>query len=159
MITRAETFAKTLKLVTSGLLVIGFFFTQAGFRWIGNPGDCAVEGSGWSSIDGGCKDPSGRVWAASRMAYGGLAATYSEDKTYCANLVEGGYSDWRLPTTAEFQAAVNNSAASHLYLPDQGWGRWLSETKGKMWGYFGHFQDGSVHQTLQTSRLDVMCVR
>ena len=154
-----QAFNTIARRVVAGLSLAGLLLTQAGFRWEGNPGDCAVEGAGWTSTNGGCQDPTGRVWAASRMGQGGPQATYSASKTYCSNLVEGGYSDWRLPSKAEFQNAVANSAAAHLNLPDQGWGRWLSETKGKQWGYFGVFQDGTIHQTLQTSTLDVMCVR
>jgi len=149
-------FVRSIVFALSVALGLGI---NMGMRFAGAPGDCAVVGNGWTSSNGGCQDPSGRVWAASRMGQGGPQATYSQDRTYCADLVEGGYDDWRLPTTAEFRTAVGYSAAAHLNLPDQGWGRWLSETKGKMWGYGGVFQNGSINQTLQTSTLDVMCVR
>lgn len=42
------------------------------------------------------------------------SCTFAEAASYCSNLVIGGYSDWRLPTFAEFTTIMNYAASNHV---------------------------------------------
>lgn len=57
--------------------------------------------------------------------------TWTGATNHAANLVEGGFSDWRLPTRAEWQAAIQAGTVGPLQpnLP-QGNYYWTADTKG-----------------------------
>lgn len=59
----------------------------------------------------------------------GARLTWSQANSTAANLVEGGYTDWRLPTRAELQAAIQSGSLPTL-TPNTGWFHWTSERQG-----------------------------
>ena len=80
--------------------------------------NCVQEGH-FVSSDGGCKDlQTGVVWGTSWwLANGGPGVSFPnffEATSYCSNLTEGGYSDWRLPSGAELLDASSNSAGYYV---------------------------------------------
>lgn len=93
--------------------------------------------------------------------------TWSAAKNQAANLVEGGYSDWRLPTRAEFQSAIQGatlpalSAGTYLY--------WTSEKQGnRAWavtiatdasGNVIPSQSGGTSLILQASFVHAIAIR
>lgn len=98
----------------------------------------------------------------------GARATWSQANTHAANLVEGGYSDWRLPTRAEFQAGIQGGTMPAL-TPDTGWLYWTSERQGnRAWvvqivtdanGQVIPSQSGATSKQLQVSLLASIGVR
>jgi hypothetical protein len=92
----------------------------------------------------------------------GSLSQFGGAQSYCTNLVEGGFSDWRTPTLAE---ALTMSA-------DGGWGPneypihvrlgsagiWTSEKRGnKAWGV--NVYSGTAIVQLKASLLEVTCIR
>jgi len=79
---------------------------------------CKVEAPGlFITAEGGCKDVrSGRVWSRNTMSpeRGGSFYTFAAAKSYCSNLVEGGYDDWRMATRDELKTAYANGAGNYL---------------------------------------------
>jgi hypothetical protein len=75
------------------------------------PGACLTNDAAWTTANGGCQDQtSGLVWSSLRnrsLMYNGPWAYAVTD---CDNLVEGGYSDWRLPTLNECIQAAHDGA-------------------------------------------------
>jgi hypothetical protein len=67
--------------------------------------------------------------AISWSQFFGARTTWTQASTYAANLVEGGYSDWRLPTRAELQAAIQGGTLPAL-TPNTAWWYWTSEAQG-----------------------------
>ena len=52
--------------------------------------------------------------------------------------VESGFTDWRLPTLEELQAAVTDAdpdTFGQSYYANQGTGYWSSKSQGKMWAF------------------------
>lgn len=115
---------------------------------------CIVNDAAWTTADGGCKDlATGLVW--SLAAPGSVSWDYA--RNYGANLVEGGFDDWRMPTEAELQAAWANGAPTHLAYP--GPAIWSTRTQGR-WAYWvGLTSDGLSHRTLKASALTGVFVR
>lgn len=59
--------------------------------------------------------------------------SWAPAKQYAANLVEAGYSDWRLPTRAEYQSAITGGTLPTL-IPSSTLPYWTSEKQGnKAW--------------------------
>jgi hypothetical protein len=135
-------------LVRCGGLVIAtsLWFSLAGFGRAVNPGDCLTNDAAFQSGGGGCQDLStGRVW--SYQPDGNW--TFDGAKNYCANLVEGGQTDWRMATISELESVVSNGGYTHLALTISlnGWlGHNWSTTgyKGKVDYYAIRFSDGEV---------------
>ncbi len=98
----------------------------------------------------------------------GARATWSQANTYAANLVEGGYSDWRLPTRAEFQTAISGGTMPAL-TPNTAWWYWTSERQGnRAWvvtivtdanGNVLPAQSGGTSKQLQVSLLASIGIR
>ena len=99
-------------------LIVTFVLSlNLGMRFTGNPGDCvAPDDSSFASLDGGCKDlATGRVWSGQPDTQWSLESANS----YCISLVEGGQSDWRLPTVDELRAVYGHGGLTHLALTQQ----------------------------------------
>lgn len=90
--------------------------------------DSALSGaSGMDADDGGrsndysendSEDCSG-AYAVCDNNLPSVSGFYSPNSAaYCKNLVEGGYTDWRVPTKQEMEATLNNGAATHFSWPD-----------------------------------------
>lgn len=115
---------------------------------------CLIDDGGWVTADGGCTDvTTGLVW--SLAAPGSVDWNYAQN--YGANLVEGGYSDWRMPTEAELQGAWANGAPTHLAYP--GPAIWSTRTQGRYAYWVGLCTDGRSHRTLKGSYLTGVFVR
>jgi hypothetical protein len=146
-------------------------------------GACVSEGEGWAIVTGtnldgstssSCKDnnPGGLLWSSSANGRTGYNDYYAGAVTGCENLVEAGYSDWRLPTIKEIQAAATHRAFAHVSvsydvwnIPSQTWttftGKiiWASNVKGKT-GYWVNLDDGTYSaMDIRRSNTDYRCVR
>ncbi|MES2461576.1 MAG: DUF1566 domain-containing protein, partial [Armatimonadota bacterium] len=69
------------------------------------------------TTNGGCKDVrTGRVWSRNvgSLERANTYSTFSYAQSYCSNLVEGGYGDWRLPTKTEMTTVAANGAGTYL---------------------------------------------
>ncbi len=68
------------------------------------PGACAQETAQWQTGQGGCQSQ------GSKLVYGSISASagYSSASatTYCDQLIEGGFSDWRITTQGELSALI-----------------------------------------------------
>jgi len=139
---------------------------------------CKINDALFNSQDGGCKDlKTGRVWSRNTLSpeRGGSFWTFSGAKGYCANLVEGGYNDWRLPTRDEMKTVAANGAGTHLdvfwYLTgdtgerlERDFAKWSSTTvKGGKYAYVVQLGSGAEQvngwATNGSSWTDVVCVR
>jgi hypothetical protein len=132
---------------------------------IANPsGACALEEPGWAtvtSLDGtssDCQDQAtGLVWSSSAIGRTGHGWSYDYAVTGCSNLEEGGFSNWRLPTIQEIQAAAGHGAITHVSitwtnvddpnnpLPYTARGIFARESKGNK-AYIAHLDDGTYFQ-------------
>ncbi len=142
-------------------------------------GGCLVDGDGWVSADGGCKDTAtGRVWGSSangQSGSGNWIFTYDSAKNFCSSSTEGGVTGWRVPTLAELKVAQSHGAFNHINQLDftgQLWDshRWsIDLDKSKQYGYWLRFSDGNSIKVLikakqpgggtAYSMTDVVCVR
>ena len=82
--------------------------------------------------------------------------TLSGATQYCANLVEGGYSDWRLPTISETTAKVSGGIPSC-----GGSGTWTSSTSTQYSPFTSLIWDGATTLYTQPSNatINVRCAR
>jgi hypothetical protein len=83
--------------------------------WTANP--CAVETTRFRSAYGGCHDTvTNLVWSSNTSNPARNKGTFSTQgaTTYASDLVEGGYSDWRLPSKNELVATVGPEAVASL---------------------------------------------
>ena len=88
--------------------------------------------------------------------------SWAPAKQYAANLVEAGYSDWRLPTRVEYQSAITGGTLPTL-IPSSTYFYWTSEKQGnKSWyvkiatdagGAVIPAQSGATGLTIQGSTL------
>ena len=93
-----------------------------------------------------CKDlKTGRVWSLATYSIPG-GGSYENSSGYCANLVEGGQSDWRLPTIDELKAAYTDGGTSHLALNGYETAHMWSSSLAKPGGnyYALQFSNGDV---------------
>jgi hypothetical protein len=114
------------------------------------------------SASGGCKDVRTNIvfGGSAYRRTGGSWWTYNGAKTQCANLVEGGFSDWRMPTKAELVSASQHGGVNYLdyvgalndYAP------WSSTKKGNK-AYCVRLFDAAQILHMQATGLDVLCVR
>lgn len=83
---------------------------------------------------------------------------------YCHQLVEGGQSDWRLPTSSELSTMMNNGATSSymdFFAPGTAKNFWSSNSSGANAGIFNIQSNGlpaTVNQPKNTAG-GVTCVR
>lgn len=120
------------------------------------PGACAVDDAAFTTRQGGCQDQASNLVWSSRFVG---TVNWANATTWCGNLVEGGFSDWRVPTLAELQAVDATGAATHLNnITVNGQPFWSSTAKGnKAWSYaFGTNASGLYPKT---SLFFLYCVR
>jgi hypothetical protein len=136
------------------------------------PGACANEEVGvWETAWGGCQDQiTGLVWSANYTDLHGGTLPWSMANDYCNNLMEGGFSDWRLPTPAEVQSAAQHDAMdTDFTLPPPYIGVnhhlateyavvWTSQIKGNK-ATRGDLRTGVLTINRPTTGLYVECVR
>lgn len=124
---------------------------------------CLVDDASWASQDGGCKDlVANRVWSEDAVHLYGGTGSFLYAQNYCANLAEGGFSDWRLPTAVEQKAAATHAIGTHVALGGTADGHylwWSTSSKGKN-TTVTDLRSGA-QQTAQTasSYLYFICVR
>ena len=145
---------------------------RAGTILAGNPGDCILEDGSFASEIGGCHDKAadGLVWSAGSYDQTGIKPVYYDSYSrtypaidYCANLAEGGYSDWRLPTAAERDAAAQRGGATHLSGINTPLSlMWTTDHKGKSTATAVRMRTDNTYvnaSVTQNSNLPVNCVR
>jgi hypothetical protein len=128
-----------------------------------NPGQYAVSTDGLTVTD----KITGLVWqrdgSGSRAGcVEGLSCTWSEAQSYCAALVLGGASDWRVPARMEMLTIVDftrsTPAIDPAIFPNTRPGfYWTSSPSGYPWAL--DFHDGYVAMLGVTSSYGVRCVR
>jgi hypothetical protein len=129
------------------------------------PADCLLNDSAFTTAQGGCLDlATGLVWGASSLSFEGAAAlsNWQGAMAYCDTLVEGGFSDWFLPTRNQALEVVAHGSATHLNLGTSGPGFlwWTSTTKGGQRAWAVDLWDGvRVQDILNGSSVPYMCVR
>jgi hypothetical protein len=101
----------------------------------------------------------------------GLQGSWDNCMSVAANLVEGGFSDWRLPTRAELQSAIQNGTLPAITVipPSSSFWIWTSERKGTRAyavvittdaaGVVIPSQSGSVQLPLRRSNLNAVAIR
>jgi|GEM_PF-6415280 len=127
--------------------------------------DCILDDTEWGSVDGGCRDlqAGGIVWSVESKKATGFSHNYASAVSYCNDLVEGGFDDWRLPTKTEMVTISFRNAATHLsYLNSPLNWRWSSTpgtggSKNKIWGV--RIGDGTSVLQAKTSIGFEFCVR
>jgi hypothetical protein len=152
-----------------------FAYQQA--QYATNP--CKTEDAArFITAGGGCKDvKTGRVWSrnAGSPERGGSFWTWTPGKNYCANLIEGGMTDWRMPTRDELKTVAANGAGAYLDVfwavdgsggpsYEYNFSKWSSTTvKGGKYAYVVDLKTGadtsSGWATNGQSWTDVVCVR
>jgi len=139
---------------------------------------CKIEAAGkFISTGGGCKDlVTGRVWSRNTTSpeRGASFWTFSGATGYCSNLVEGGYTDWRMPTRDEMKAVSAHGAGTYLdvykyvtgdtgQVLEADFAKWSSTTvKGGKYAYAISLGSGSESSTWATnggSWTDLVCTR
>jgi hypothetical protein len=122
--------------------------------------DCLVEDSAFATTQGGCLDlATGLVWGTSTHDLGGNAiGNWQDAMTNCDELVEGGFSDWFLPSRTQALDVVAHGSATHLNIATSFlW--WTSTTKGGQRAWAVNLFDGRVSDSIRGSLLPRMCVR
>lgn len=101
----------------------------------------------------------------------GLRGSWDNCAAVAANLVEGGFSDWRLPTRAELVGAIQNGTLPAITVipPSSSFWLWTSERKGQRAyavevttdaaGVVIPSQSGAIHLPLRRSNLNALAVR
>lgn len=134
-------------------------FTVAAAFGQSPPGACETNDGSFSTREGGCQDQVGNlVWSSLPDSF----FTWAGASSYCSNLVEGGFSDWRLPTRNELVAADQHGAATHLADPadmmQQNYLFWSSTTQGNK-AYAHNFATDANPLLQKTSFVPAYCVR
>ena len=80
------------------------------FYWSDETGGCLAISECSAENNGLCKDPVSKlIWSSRAGTDEYLYGLYLEEaKTYCADLKEGGFTDWHLPTIDELRTLVVN---------------------------------------------------
>lgn len=122
---------------------------------------CAVDGGNFVSTGGGCQDTvTGKVWSTDYADNNaGTHTGWSGAGSYCNSLVEGGQSDWRLPTENELIKVAADGAAAHLNVSDIGAFNWSSTTKGSKYAWLVRLDTGGAIALLKESQEEAVCVR
>ncbi|MEW5849803.1 MAG: trypsin-like serine protease [Myxococcota bacterium] len=146
-----------------GRAVAAYYTSVAAFApWIratrsalSPPGSCAGDDDArFSTHWGGCRDRANNlVWA--RLA---SARTRTAAVQYCDQLIQGGHSDWRLPTRAELTALAQHGGRTHISNVGTSyyWSRSLA-SDGR--GITVRISDGNAAGTSRTAERRVLCVR
>ena len=125
---------------------------------VGDPVSCPTQmcmnpndDMSWATEDGGCKDLStGLVWS---LRTGN--STWFFAKQFAADLPEGGFTDWRLPTKAELETAFQHTAANQLPSANISW----SGTRQGNKAWYVNLSNGSSALILRGSSVPFFCVR
>ncbi len=140
---------------------------------------CKIEdATRFVTANGGCKDvKTGRVWSRNALSPERTSSfwTWTPAKNYCENLVEGGYTDWRMPTRDELKTVSVNGAGTYLdvfwsaggpgVVPSEvDYNKWSTTTvRGGKYAYVVALKSGiDTYQWWATdgsSWTDVVCVR
>ena len=87
---------------------------NSGYNWTGST--CASNGSSTlpecsTSNTGPCYDSTSYLTWSKKAD---TTYTWSDAGTYCSNLTEGGYSDWRLPNISELRTLIKNCSGTQM---------------------------------------------
>lgn len=140
-------------------------------------GGCKDLNSGlvWSNVSGATQTWIQAVWdstvAGSTAAdsydsdgaandYDGTPATADSSSTsYCHDLVQNGFSDWRLPSSSELTTLVTNGGATHLnFTVNQGFWSGTATASGTKANSV-NLSTGAVSSTNKTTAFAIVCVR
>ncbi len=122
------------------------------------PGACKIEDAGWATADGGCKDlVANKVWSSNYYDTMKISATWDQATNWCNAKVEGGYSDWRLPSPEEITVAAQHNAAPHLNTTYY-YSVWTDKPRGQK-AFVGNLKDGSIWLAGKLSWYSAFCVR
>lgn len=70
----------------------------------------------WVADSGGARDvQTGLVWSHTIAVDADTVASYDYAANWADNLDQGGYTDWRIPTVYELEAAAAHGAGNHLF--------------------------------------------
>ena len=84
---------------------------DANSTWNGE--DCAIPEC-FTSIKTPCVDPNtGTTWSKKNLSL----QTYDAAESFCENLTEGGYSDWKLPDIDQLRSLIQNCSATEAGSP------------------------------------------
>lgn len=84
---------------------------DANSTWNGE--DCAIPEC-FTSIKTPCVDPNtGTTWSKKNLSL----QTYDAAESFCENLIEGGYSDWKLPDIDQLRSLIQNCSATEAGSP------------------------------------------
>ncbi len=114
------------------------------------PGSCNLDDPYFSTTSQGCRDlRTNRTWSAmvGNMTYRSSASSY------CNNLVEGGASDWRLPTRSELQTMLSNGGNAST--TSNCWYAWTSSSST----YTVNYMNQWIKRPPSTALRSVICVR
>lgn len=112
---------------------------------------CVGGDANWVTAEGGCKDlQTGLVWSLSNCC-----SDWNTANQHAADLNEGGYSDWRLPSRAELETAASHLAAAQLVGAGSSWS---STTQGQR-AYYVNLSTGTATLALKASSISFYCVR
>lgn len=121
------------------------------------PGDCILDDTLFNSEEGGCRDlTTGLVWSTQSLQFG-IQSTWEGAKTYCEDLVEGGYDDWFLPSRDELQEVFANGSATHMNLMTNS--NWSSTRRGNTRAWLVNLTDGNTWVDLIGSTRNCICAR
>ncbi|MBO4710404.1 DUF1566 domain-containing protein [bacterium] len=86
---------------------------NSGYNWTGS--SCTSGGSSLpecsTSNTGPCYDSTSHLTWSKKAD---TTYTWSDAGTYCSNLTEGGYSDWRLPNISELRTLIKNCSGTQM---------------------------------------------
>ena len=117
---------------------------------------CLVDDDQFATVSSGCKDlATGLVW--STEAGGG----FEQNLARCESMDEGGFTDWRVPTLAELEAAHLNGAPTHFEYCCTGTNieHWSDRKTGNWEWAFGLMTHGFANKHFAPSSLRGACVR
>ena len=72
-----------------------------------NGSDCKMTEC-FTSIKTPCVDPNGTTWSKRNLSL----TTYAAAESFCENLTEGGYNDWKLPDIDQLRSLIQNCTAT-----------------------------------------------
>lgn len=119
--------------------------------------DCLVNDGAFATVPSGCKDLATRlVWSTEDCC-----PSFALNVARCEALEEGGFTDWRVPTLAELEAAYLNGAPTHFEYCCTGTNieHWSDRKTGNWeWG-FGLMTHGFANKHFTGTGLRSACVR
>jgi hypothetical protein len=121
-----------------------------------------IAASEWGTFQGGEMS----LYTGLAWYYYGAGPEYVEPVFDAANVIvanstHGGYTDWRLPTKIEAQAAAGNGVGARLYVPANfsSWTSTTSSGKGGQLAWIVDLNSGSASETGKGSHLTLAEVR